>query len=136
MASLPYTCTNISHTLHCNFPQFVAKLDVCTLLHCTVTLPPTLTTFNWPQSVFAAGHMQSMLCVDSPHVFEKPCACMHTCAKLVFRYHTIHQTFRHTLYTKNITDYYISFLMEGHFIDLNIERKEFLLYLICLLLSM
>ena len=53
--------------LCCSFPQFVAEL-VYTLLHCAVTLPLTLTTFNWPQSVYTAGHMQSMLCVYSPHV--------------------------------------------------------------------
>ena len=52
--------------LRCSFPQFVAERDVCLLLHCAVTLPLTLTTFNWPQSVYTASHMQSMLCVDSP----------------------------------------------------------------------
>ena len=30
-----------------------------------------LTTFNWLQSVYTAGHMQSMLCIDSPHVSEE-----------------------------------------------------------------
>ena len=49
--------------LRCSFPQFVAELDVCTLLHCALTLPLTQTTFNWrAQSVYTAtGHMQSML---------------------------------------------------------------------------
>ena len=75
--------------LHCSFPKFVAELDVCMLLHCAVTLPLTQTTFNWPQSVYTAGHMQSMLCVDSLHVSEEACAC----AKLPFRYDTIHRTF-------------------------------------------
>ena len=70
------------------FHQFVAELNVCTLLHCAVTLPLTVTTFNWPQSVYTAGHMQSMLCVDSPHVSEEPCACAHTYAKLPFRHHS------------------------------------------------
>ena len=49
------------HAVRCSFPQFVADLDICTLLHCAVTLPLTLTTFNWPQSVYSADHMQSML---------------------------------------------------------------------------
>ena len=48
--------------LRCSFPQFVAELEVCTLFHCAVTLPLTLTMFNWPQSVYTASHMQSMLC--------------------------------------------------------------------------
>ena len=64
--------------LRFSFPQFVEELDVCTLLHCAVTLPLTLNTFNWPQLVCTAGHMQSMLCVDSPTVSEE------TCAKLPF----------------------------------------------------
>ena len=71
--------------LRCSFPQFVAEVDVCTLLHCAMTLPLTMTTYNWPQSVDTAGHMQSMLFVDSSHVFEEPCACVHTCAKLPFK---------------------------------------------------
>ena len=78
--------------LRYNFPQFVTEI-VCTLLHCAVTLPITLTTFNWPQSVYTVGHVQSILCVDSPHVSEEPCACAHTCDKLPFRYDTIHRTF-------------------------------------------
>ena len=90
--SLPYTCINIFARLCCSFPQFVAEF-VCASLHCAVTLPLTLTTFNWPQSVYTAGHMQSMLCVDSPQVSEESCACAHTCAKLPFRYDTIHRTF-------------------------------------------
>ena len=61
--------------LRCSFPHFVAELDVCTLLHYAVTLHPTLTTLNWPQSVHTAGHMQSMLFVDCPHVSEEPCTC-------------------------------------------------------------
>ena len=76
--------------LHCSFSQFIAEVDVCTLLHCAVTLPLTLTMFNWPQSVYTAGHMQSILCVDFPHVSEEPYTCMHTCTKLPFRYDTIH----------------------------------------------
>ena len=65
--------------LRCSFLQFVTELDVCTLLHCAVTLPLTLTTFNWPQSVYTAGHMQSMLSVDSPmslknHAHARTCA--------------------------------------------------------------
>ena len=72
--------------LRCSFLQFVAELDVCTFLHYAVTLPFIITTFNWPQSVYTAGHMQSMLCVDSPHVSEEPWACMHMCAKLLFSY--------------------------------------------------
>ena len=65
--------------LRCNFPQFLEEIDGCTLLHCAVTLPLTLTMFNWLQSVYTAGRMQSMLCVDYPHVSEEPCA------KLPFR---------------------------------------------------
>ena len=76
-----------------SFPQFVAELDVCMLLHCAMTLLLTLTTFNWPQSLFTAGYMQSMLCVDSPHVSEEPCSCAHTCAKLAFRYDIVHRIF-------------------------------------------
>ena len=78
--------------LRCSFPQFVAELEVCALLHCAVTLPITLTTFNWPQSVYTVGHTQSMLCVDSPHVSEEPCVCEHTSTKVPFRYDTIHRT--------------------------------------------
>ena len=37
--------------LCCSFPEFVADRDVCTLLHCAVTLPLTLTMFNWRQLV-------------------------------------------------------------------------------------
>ena len=77
----------------CSFLPFVAELQVCTLLHCAVALPLILTTFNRPQSVYTADHMQSMLCVDSPHVSEEPCACAHTYAKLPFRYDIIHRTF-------------------------------------------
>ena len=51
--------------LRCSFPQIIAELDVCTLLHCAVTLSLTLTTFNWPQLVYTAGHMQYMLCCVS-----------------------------------------------------------------------
>ena len=81
-----------STRLCCSFSQFVAK-RVCTLLHCAVTLPLTLTSFNWLQSVYTASHMQSMLCVDSPHISEEPCVCALTCAKLPFRYDFIHQNF-------------------------------------------
>ena len=48
--------------LCCSFLQFVAEL-ACTLLHCTVKLPLTLTTFNWPQSVYTAGY-SSPCCVS------------------------------------------------------------------------
>ena len=41
-------------SLCCSFPQFVAELDICTLLHRAVILPLTLTTFDWPQSVCSA----------------------------------------------------------------------------------
>ena len=44
--------------LHCSFPPFVAEFDVCTLLHCAVKLPLTLTMFNWPQSVYTDSNMQ------------------------------------------------------------------------------
>ena len=64
-------------------------LYIC-MLHCAVTLSLTMTTFNCPQSVYTSDHMQSMLCVDSPHVSEEPCA------KLQFRYGTIHRTFLDT----------------------------------------
>ena len=67
-------------------PTFVAEFYVCTLLHCAVTLPLTLITFNWPQSVYTAGHMQYMLFVDSLYVSEE------SCAKVPFRYDTIHRT--------------------------------------------
>ena len=67
--------------LCCSFPQFIAQ-RIYMLLHCAVTLYVILTTFNWPQSVYTVGHMQSMLCVDCPHVSEEPCA--HTCANLRF----------------------------------------------------
>ena len=94
-SQLPYRtpATDIPRVSVAVFPKFAAELDVCSLLHCAVTLPLTLTAFNWPQSVFTAGHMQSMLCVDSPHVSEEPCACAYTCAKLPFRYDNIHRTF-------------------------------------------
>ena len=55
-----------SMRLSCSFPQFVAELYVCRLLHCAVTLPLTL--------VAVGLHCQSMLCVDSPLVTEEPCA--------------------------------------------------------------
>ena len=80
--------------LRCSFPEFIAELHICTLLHCAVTLPLTLTMFSWLQSVYSASHMQSVQCVDSPHVSEEPC----TCSKLLFKYDTIHQTIRHPVY--------------------------------------
>ena len=39
-----------------SFPQFVAELDVCTLLHCAVTLPLILSTFNWQQLLNCRSH--------------------------------------------------------------------------------
>ena len=80
------------------FPQFVAEIDVCMLLHCALILPPTMTTFNWPQSVYTGSHMQSILCVDSLHVSEEPCAWYYTCAKFPFTYDVIHQRETHPLY--------------------------------------
>ena len=50
--------------LHCSFSQFVTELYVCMLFHCAVTLPLTLTMFNWPQSVYTAGHMHSPCCMS------------------------------------------------------------------------
>ena len=101
--------------LRCNIPKFVAELDfVYTFLHCAMTLPPTLTTFNWPHSVYTAGHIVSMLCVDSPQVSEEPCACAHTCAKLPFWY-------RH--YSPN-------------FLDTNCMFKPFLEFLFVKLMAM
>ena len=90
-----HTTAPTFHISLLQFSQLVAELDVCTLLHCTVTLPLTLTMFNWQQSVYTASHMQSMLYVDSPQVSEEPCTCecLHTCAKLLFRYDTTHKTF-------------------------------------------
>ena len=38
----------------------------------TTAPPGSITTFNWPQSVYTTGHMQPMLCVDSPHVSVEP----------------------------------------------------------------
>ena len=49
----------------CSFSRFVAELDF-TLLRYAVTLPLTVTTFNWAQSVYTAGDLQSMLCVILP----------------------------------------------------------------------
>ena len=60
-----HLCQHFTRLRSC-FPQFVVELDVFTLLHCAVTLPLTLTTFNWPKSVYNVGHTQSILCVDSP----------------------------------------------------------------------
>ena len=79
--------------LRSSISQFVAGLDVYTLLHWAVTLPLTLTKFNWPQSVYTSGHVQSVLCVDSPHVSEEPYACAHICAKLPLKSDIIHRAF-------------------------------------------
>ena len=58
------------HVSPLQFSWFVAEHDVCILLHCAVTLSLILTMFTWSQLVYTAGHMQSMLCVDSPHVWS------------------------------------------------------------------
>ena len=79
----------------------------CTLLHCAVTHSLTLTTFNWPHSVYTVGHMQSMLCVCILPMSEEPCACPHTCQVAVLIWHHSLNFFRHTMY------YFAVFILEG-----------------------
>ena len=84
---LPYR--TLAPTFHVSLLQFSLICSRTWCLHvatlrCDTTVPLTLTTFNW---------QQSMLCVDSAHVPEEPYACAPTCVKLPFRYHTIHRTF-------------------------------------------
>ena len=84
--------------LRCSFPQFVAELDVCTLLHCTVTLRST--GCSW----FTLPVTCSPCCVSII-----PMSLKNTCTKLPFRYDTIHRTFRHTFYIpQNFIFYLIS----------------------------
>ena len=75
------------------FPNFMQNF---LFAHCFITLWHYLS--HWLRltggSRFCtAGHMQSMLCLDSPHVSEETCICAHTCTKLPLRYDTIHRTF-------------------------------------------
>ena len=67
--------------LHKHFTclQFVAELYVCALCHSAVTL----TMFNWPQSVYTASHMQSMLCQFSPCLWIT----MHLCQVTIQIWH-------------------------------------------------
>ena len=84
--------------LSCSFPQFVAEL-ACTLLHTAVTLPLTLTTFIWPQSVYTAGHKQCMLCVSILPMFLKNHAHARTHAPSCSSDMTpFNELFRHTLH--------------------------------------
>ena len=76
-----------------SFPQFLAAL-VCTLFHCAVILPPTLNIFNWPQSVYIAGHMQFMMCVGSPLSLKNQA---HTRQFAVQISYHLPNFFRHTL---------------------------------------
>ena len=63
--------------LHYSFIQFVAELDVCTLLHCAVTLPLTLTMFNYC-SQFTLQFTCSPCCVSILSMSLKNHAYSHT----------------------------------------------------------
>ena len=82
-----------STRLRCSFPQFIPKIDVCTLLHCAVTLPLTLTTFNWPAvGLHYQSHAVHDLCRFSPCIWRTIRMRAHM-RKLPLRYGTIYRTF-------------------------------------------
>jgi hypothetical protein len=50
------------------FSLICSRTWVYSLLHCTVTLPLTLTMFNCPQRVYPDGHVYSTLCGASQRI--------------------------------------------------------------------